>query len=195
MTPASYYLETVLTDPYCGICHAKVRKEGTILLSKGEIESMGHHGIWVDIFPFDKVTKENQKDVINEARKLIILSRANVDNVNDGFMKKTVRNLTRIVYPDKKRYIEISKCIDALDKNDQHVRDHFVWKDLAATYIFKYSYPRRITKGVVPVQFEGHDFSIYSGYDEMLRIFYGDYMQLPPAEERVCKHNPVKVEF
>lgn len=107
-----YYLETVLTDPHCSICHAKVRKDGTILLSEGEIESVGHHGIWVDIFPFDKVTKENQKDVINEARKLIVLSRANVDNTNDGFKKKAVRNLTRTIYPEKKRRSEISKCID-----------------------------------------------------------------------------------
>ena len=67
--------------------------------------------------------------------------------------------------------------------------------NLSATYMFKYSYPKNITDDVIAVSFENRKFPIYSGYDEMLRIFYGDYMKLPPIKERVCKHNPVKIKF
>lgn len=31
--------------------------------------------------------------------------------------------------------------------------------------------------------------------DTMLRIEYGDYMQLPPEEERVWKHHPILIDF
>ena len=28
-----------------------------------------------------------------------------------------------------------------------------------------------------------------------LKYTFGDYMKLPPESDRVCKHNPVKVQF
>ena len=39
--------------------------------------------------------------------------------------------------------------------------------------------------GTADVQFEGLKVEVASGYDEMCRIIYGDYMQLPPEGERV----------
>ena len=37
-------------------------------------------------------------------------------------------------------------------------------------------------------EFEGKTYKIPVGYDEWLRCFYGDYMQLPPVEKRVSHH-------
>ena len=36
-------------------------------------------------------------------------------------------------------------------------------------------------------------FMIFKDYDEMLKLEYGNYMQLPPEDEQVCKHNPVQI--
>lgn len=36
-----------------------------------------------------------------------------------------------------------------------------------------------------PIQFEGHEFTCMSCWDEYLTGIYGDYMQLPPVEQRV----------
>lgn len=35
-------------------------------------------------------------------------------------------------------------------------------------------------------QFENEEFYVMSGYDDNLRSLYGDYMQLPPENKRVC---------
>ncbi len=41
----------------------------------------------------------------------------------------------------------------------------------------------------VPVIFEGIESLAYSHYDAHLRAYYGDYMELPPEQERNAKHS------
>lgn len=41
---------------------------------------------------------------------------------------------------------------------------------------------------LMEVSFEGHCFMAIARYDDFLRHFYGDYMQLPPENERVPYH-------
>lgn len=36
---------------------------------------------------------------------------------------------------------------------------------------------------------------VFSNYDTILRIMYGDYMELPPLKERICRHDPKKIVF
>lgn len=38
------------------------------------------------------------------------------------------------------------------------------------------------------MQFNGKTFKVPFGYDRLLRQKYGDYMQLPPENERIAHH-------
>lgn len=48
--------------------------------------------------------------------------------------------------------------------------------------------PIHVFDSFVEVPFEGKMYDVPAGYDEWLRNFYGDYMQLPPEEKRVTHH-------
>lgn len=41
-------------------------------------------------------------------------------------------------------------------------------------------------ESAVPVEFEGKMYNAPVGYDKYLHNLYGDYMQLPPVEKRIC---------
>lgn len=47
---------------------------------------------------------------------------------------------------------------------------------------------KRVFNSFIDHAFEGKKFKIPVGYDEWLTILYGDYMQLPPVEQRVSHH-------
>jgi lipopolysaccharide cholinephosphotransferase len=47
----------------------------------------------------------------------------------------------------------------------------------------------------VRLSFGNDVFPCVAGWDHHLRVLYGDYMQLPPEEERVWKHHPVCIDF
>lgn len=47
---------------------------------------------------------------------------------------------------------------------------------------------KRVFCSFIEAEFEGKLYKIPAGYDEWLRAFYGDYMELPPVEKRVSHH-------
>lgn len=49
-------------------------------------------------------------------------------------------------------------------------------------------YPKEIYNGVTYVTFEGERMPCMSGYDQYLTMIFGDYMQLPPKDERKPHH-------
>ncbi len=49
-------------------------------------------------------------------------------------------------------------------------------------------YSKDIIKGYVPVRFEEMEVMAIVGYDSYLTELYGDYMVLPPEEQRIPKH-------
>ena len=67
--------------------------------------------------------------------------------------------------------------------------------NICSTYDYKKETCKR--EDYIPAKklaFEGKEYSVPNNYNKILTNIYGDYMKLPPVEERIT-HNPHKLVF
>ena len=191
-----YYFENPYDDPTCQTCHGKIKKNNTVFIQKGEEDGKGHPGIWIDIFPIDKVSENprQRRNTISLAKQLILLTRANVAKNSDTFSKKIVRSLIRVI-PYRFRLNRIKRIKASFEKNYRELNSNFVWESLSMFGMLDKQFPMDSIGEYTTIPFNGKEFMINRNHDDLLRSLYGDYMKLPPEEERVCKHQPLKLEF
>ena len=182
-------------NPSCMISHAKLMKDGTELISADwKCGDTGKHGIWIDIFPMDKVTDKTKKRIYRIGRKIIFLTRAYGGNKNDGRIKAFIRGLARCI-PRPIARKKLTGYLRELALNELETKTDYQWAVLAAANTFQYMFEGEMMNAMHRTEFEGQRFMITDSYDLMLSRLYGDYMTLPPVSEQVCKHQPARIVF
>ena len=165
---------------------AKLVDSKTVMIEKG-VKSIENYGVYVDIFRYDYVS--NNKFIRKMHYKILIFiqtlfSRAMLDPKNINCLKsKLIVIFARIIGANylKKRHIKL--CRNKKKKTDYVLLnwpEYGFNKEVEKTDNFK-KYQK--------VKFENIKAMIISNYDEVLRTMFGDYMQLPPEEDRVAKHD------
>lgn len=84
--------------------------------------------------------------------------------------------------------ISMKRLVTWLEK----VSKRFPFDSSEYVYFFSDNTPslkRELFSEYIYHEFEGQKYRIPAGYDEVLRLQYGDYMQLPPEKKRVNKHH------
>ena len=56
-------------------------------------------------------------------------------------------------------------------------------------------FPTQWFRDVKYMDFEGHSMPVPGDVDQYLKISFGDYMQLPPEEDRVARHSAVFIDL
>lgn len=74
------------------------------------------------------------------------------------------------------------------------LKSEFEYEDISAAIWMNKYYPSNMFDKYTNIVFSDHEFQIVNDYKRMLEIKYGNYMQLPPIEERVCRHNPEVID-
>lgn len=187
-----YFLQTRKTEKSCYFYYAKLRKNGTYF-GEDKFEHMPmHKGIFIDIFPLDNIpkckllqklyfrtfglltgficSKEKTTEYLykNMSLPFIVFSRV-VQCITPKFIFKGLRNL-------------VGKLSNTFSSNTY----------LASISGF-HGYPVEIAPEKwwgegCDIEFEGLNVRAPSDYKSLLTHMFGNYMELPPEEERI-NHN------
>lgn len=164
--------------------HVVVSDMATTLKFKPHTENDHFYkgGIWVDIFPIDNVP-----DTIGIYRKMMrkLHLMASLE-ITSQFVKNKKRFLLHILLKPFAKLLrkKISETIEYSKRlNTNTVGNLSLW------YLKYPSFSASIMSDFINVEFEGHLFKAVKDYDEYLKGIYGDYMKLPPLNERNHRHS------
>lgn len=170
----------------------KVIKKGTIYKEKKR-EDLGEQGIWVDIFPYDNIDNLlslKQKSFRLKVLRGLIRTKNNYMTwvTQDGFLyKKYIKNIPfKIVSPFFNRNTLISKY-ENISVKDNNKETEMVFENGVEDYK-KWFFPKQYFENLKKVKFEDAYFWAPDNYHEYLCKAYGNYMKLPPVNERENRH-------
>lgn len=179
------------TDPQYIYSFGKICDISTHLCEIGykEVPDMG---VYVDVFPIDNQGKSysasrRQASVLRLLNSLLYSSV--LTHYHRMAKKWYLEPLKFVLYPVSKLFgtrFWIKSVNNLAQKyNNRSSKYCGVNAGVAKIYTWEWTY---FTKAI-EWDFEGYKFLVPQEYDAVLKTTYGDYLQLPPIEERVPKHN------
>ena len=143
-------------------------------------------GLFVDIYPLDgfnpKDTKYNKKLL----RLNSVVYVAGLKHMTKA--RNFLRNIPKFIIFIYTRFVSINRLLRKIDKKSQ--KYSYDDSELVKPLVIKTLKPidKNDINELIEVPYEQYKYLIPKGYDHMLRDTYGDYMELPPEEERVGHH-------
>lgn len=187
-----FFLQTPYTDNGYYYSFCKLRNSNTTAFSKNLRYHMSSNncnsGMAIDIFCVDKWEKNEKAELLyNDIKSLIInnstfMKLKNPDFANDERVInyngadpmttcREIQQLSKTYYKKETKYVSMP-TITVYGYN----KGIFYIEDFSSTIIHK---------------FEGFDFPIPIGYDNILKTIYGNYMEFPPIEKRGKWHTAI----
>lgn len=183
----TFYLQKEFSEHW-PLFFSKLRLNGTTCLEKYHPKDKAvHQGIYMDIFPCDNARKTALGRKLQFAASKVVIAKA-LDKrgyeTNSG-AKKCFMALCRLLPRKPFLWLVKSGC-----KQGDTVHSFLA----GAKSFSKNMYPRRYFTELDQLMFEERMFPVPADYDGLLQSVYGDYMQLPPPEQRVCKQHAILVD-
>lgn len=194
----AYELHDWHADPWSPHPYFKLKIRGTHYPEEINGQSKMNNAIFIDIFPYDNAP-DDQKLRKKQAKKIflmrkILLLRCGFDLGKGSLPKKVIYSVLKLL----SRVRSVAGWKRAFEK-EQHRYNQgktLVATNMGGSYTYeRESKPRAILEKTSLHKFENGMFQIPADYDTFLRSCYGDYMQLPPVEQQVGRHNVTGIDF
>lgn len=192
--PEGYMLQNKENSPDFTQSFSKIRKLGTTYQMKVDLGKQYYQGIFVDIFPIDRFPEGKLRQIQFRTACMLyqLYTREFVPPRSSGAVK-WVSQAILMLTPRKSRTVLRKKLLD-------HITQYSDDRSLPAIAIetmgtLRTLYPAEMLDQYTHLLFEGEEFQCFADWDEHLRRKFGDYMQLPPEEERTWRHPPIQMSF
>ncbi len=147
-----------------------------------------HQGVYIDIFPCDNAAKSalGRRMQFYASKVVIAKSLYKRGYDTDSGKKKLFMNLCRL--------LPLGPFLAVVKKGSRSGK--YVHSFLGgASSLSKSVYLRESIEQRSTAFFEGREYPIPLDYDRLLETLYGDYMIIPPPEERTVKQHAILVDL
>lgn len=168
---------------------SKLRLNNTACLEKYHPKDLlTHQGVYIDIFPCDHAFNSRLGRRLQfYASKVVIAKCVDARGYDTDSRKKKL-------FMAVCRLLPMAPFLD-LTKGGAG-KGSMVHSFLGGSSGYgKSVYPRKYFEERVDASFEGNTYPISGHYDALLGVLYGDYMRIPPPEERCCKQHAILVDL
>lgn len=187
--PKYYFIQTFKTDPYYPNNYMKIRDSRTTFLESAVKHLKMNHGVFIDVFPLDDFPGNKLVRYWFNINNRLLSTR--ISEIYNNSEEKTIKRniIKKIVITFYNKIVPTVRCATA--KRERLFSRHYKG-DCFANYSGAWGIKEIINKEWYgdgkKWSFEGINVIIPSEYDNWLTQVYGDYMRLPPIEERVSHH-------
>ncbi len=171
---------------------ASIRDVNTTEINRHSVNEDICHGIALEIMPIDGCPKSKISRAI-QLFNAFVFSLFNAQRLPDNkgsFIRSIAGFAYKLITSPEQRY--------RIWKTAEKRMSKYAWKDceevtelIGAIKGMLLRHPKADFENVVYKDFEGYQIPVMAGYERYLRLIWGDYMQLPPKEKRVAKHDVV----
>lgn len=186
-----FYLDVWDEDNAFGYPFAKVRLNNTVMKEK-TVEGLNiNMGIWVDVFPYyptDEIKVRKSIRYLQFIAKAYLLKTGyKINSITSKKINQTLNSLISFsvkILPKRilKKYYK--KLI-----RDLHSNNPELYIELDGRFKGQFLFDKSIFDNYIMWQFEDTTFPIPDNYDKYLKKAYGNYMELPPVEQRSIGHS------
>lgn len=178
-------------DPKSPIPFLKMKIKGTHYREELSKSTEMNDEIYIDIFPYDHAPESPIKRKM-QAMRNILFKKAIL--LRCGFTIDEGGKIKKVLYIPLRAYSHIHSVKTWKKKYERNATQY---NQAETTHVVSlggsYSYQKELKditflKDLILHRFEDVDLSVPAKYDLFLKEVYGDYLKLPPEEQRISRH-------
>ncbi|MBQ9032161.1 MAG: LicD family protein [Parasporobacterium sp.] len=173
----------------------KIRKDHTTYLADYAVEKDYHTGIFIDVFPVDRIPNGKIPRYIYwfHCLEYQLLLHGYVPENRANSITRVVCKFILAAYSGKRRTKKQKQLLQKITKYNKFTDLPLVLNESAIS--MKKIYPHNLFENLIKMDFETSRFLGFKDWDTYLTLDFGDYMTLPPEEERHIPHTPQVLNF
>ena len=174
----------------------EIKDNNTTFINRHSVHSDINHGIMIDVIPVDGVPESGWKRLLQMIDAMVYCC-FNFQRLPDHKGKITyfaTKLALSIFRSDRIRYRLWKGAEIQLSKYGTKECEYVASLGEGIT-IMRQRFPTDWFRNRSYLLFEGYTMPVPGDYDQYLRISFGDYMKLPPEEDRIARHDVVFIDL